>query len=180
MTHREMVDKLADAKSTIYKEIPLGSVWMQRPQIADVLKVNPSYTRFCITIYECKVSRSDFLSDIRTGKWKGYLDHCHAFAFVTKKGVTDLQEIPDNAGLIFYADRGFYTRKAPPIINADVPIETMMAIMFYRNKNLKNMEYRHLLAHGWIEEKRKLKKMGGRVAESIQFHQVHKTKQGRG
>ena len=54
-----------------YLNVVLGSPWLaaahEAPPRADVLGIKPSYTRFCVTIYEIKVSRSDFLSDIRSG-----------------------------------------------------------------------------------------------------------------
>lgn len=170
ITHNELVEKFAQAKCTIYTEIPLGSVWMSRPQIADVLRVNPSYTRFLISIYECKVSRSDFLSDLRSEKWKGYLQNCHTFSFVTLKGITDVQEIPENVGLILLNEKGFYTRKVAKVINNEIPIETMMAIMFYKNKILRNLMHRHWMANNWYDDRRRLKKLGKNVEKAVSYY----------
>lgn len=76
--HNELAEDLADCKGTGFLDVPLGSVLLNNgTQRADVIEIKPSYTRFCITIYEVKVSRGDFLSDIRTEKYKGYLEHCH-------------------------------------------------------------------------------------------------------
>ena len=48
---------------------------------ADLVIIRPSYKRFCVSVFEVKVSRADFLSDIRSEKWRGYLPHCNRFYF---------------------------------------------------------------------------------------------------
>ena len=51
--------------------------------------------------FEFKVSRADFLHEIRTGKWKRYLSYCHTFSFVCPKGLIDKSEIPPKVGLLW-------------------------------------------------------------------------------
>ena len=51
--------------------------------------------------YEFKVSRADFLHEIRTEKWKYYLDYCHTFSFVCPKGLIDKSEVPPKIGLLW-------------------------------------------------------------------------------
>ena len=90
MTHIELADDLCttfrghDAKAPYFaaREVNLGSSWLERgvPR-ADVLTVKPSYTKFCVSIYECKVSRADFLADVNAGKWRSYLPFCHRLYF---------------------------------------------------------------------------------------------------
>ncbi len=58
-----------------------------------------SYTAPCITGYEIKVSRSDFLGD---NKWHLYLQYCNEFYFVVPVGLVAKDEIPENVGLIYY------------------------------------------------------------------------------
>lgn len=69
---------------------------------ADVLTVmaGGSYAFSDPAIYEIKVSRADFLSDIRTEKWRKYLDHCRVFYFAVPDGLAPKSEIPEEAGLI--------------------------------------------------------------------------------
>jgi len=51
--------------------------------------------------FEFKVSRADFLTEIRTEKWKKYLSFCHTFSFVCPKGLINKNEVPKNAGLLW-------------------------------------------------------------------------------
>ncbi|WP_208112793.1 MmcB family DNA repair protein [Aureibacillus halotolerans] len=45
-----------------------------------------------ITVYEIKVSRSDFLRD---DKWPAYKNQCHRFFFVCPKDLIKPEELPD-------------------------------------------------------------------------------------
>jgi len=49
---------------------------------------------------EIKTSRADFLSDIRTDKWKKYLPYCNLFSFVVSSlEVAGIYDLPDGVGL---------------------------------------------------------------------------------
>ena len=49
--HDKLAEDLAAHLSTPWLQVPLGSVWLERPQLADVITIQPSYTRFCLHIY---------------------------------------------------------------------------------------------------------------------------------
>lgn len=53
-----------------------------------------------VCIYECKVSRSDFQRDVRSGKYLGYLEHCNLFYFATPYGLITKDEVPEGCGWI--------------------------------------------------------------------------------
>lgn len=67
--------------------------------IFDGIAIKRSYTSPCISIFEVKVSRNDFLQD---NKWHLYLQYCNEFYFVVPKGMVRKDELPDNVGLIWY------------------------------------------------------------------------------
>ena len=119
--------------------MPLASVFLNHNFMrADVVDIKPSYTRFCLSIYEVKENRSDFLSDIRAGKWKGYLPFCHRFYFATKKSVCKKDEIPDGVGLIQIGDKGWYSVKSAKCRDIDYTPETfqmLQSLLFYRQKS---------------------------------------------
>ena len=78
MSHKDACYDLAMAKATRYIEVPLGETWFRERGDnnggnADVIVVKPSYVKFNVDIYEVKVNRSDFLQDIKRGKYKKYL-----------------------------------------------------------------------------------------------------------
>lgn len=96
-------------------ECKSGPTHMARPgelMIFDALAVKKSWTKPCITIYEVKVSRQDFLAD---HKWASYLQFCNLFYFVCPKGIIEKEELSNGIGLMTYnADSGalFTAKKA--------------------------------------------------------------------
>ena len=132
--HNELAENLADIKGTNYLDVPLGSVWLEKPQRADVVEIKPSYTRFCVSIYEIKISRADFLSDIRSEKWKGYLEHCHRFYFAVPSGMVKKEEIPKEAGLIVRGETGWTTVKAANNRYGEIPYTTLLSLLFMRQR----------------------------------------------
>jgi hypothetical protein len=63
----------------------------------DAWVMNRSWAHPCYTVYEIKVSRSDFLND---KKWRNYLPYCNEFFFVAPKGLIQVAELPPEAGLL--------------------------------------------------------------------------------
>jgi hypothetical protein len=81
----------------VWMDIQLGPSGSPRP---DVYTLNKSYVRPCPTAYECKISRSDFLSDVTSGKWSSYLQYAHSVVFAVPAGLVSKAEIPEQCGLI--------------------------------------------------------------------------------
>jgi len=97
----------------VFPEITLGSAWIQRnAQRADILAMKPSYRKAQVTIFEVKVSRSDFLADVNAGKYRGYLEHCERLSFATPKGMIKKSEVPEGCGLVTHNDNRWHTVKA--------------------------------------------------------------------
>ena len=72
--------------------------------IPDVIEIKKTYA-FKTAIYEIKISRGDFLGDIRSGKWKKYIKQAKRFYFVTLPGVATLEDIPRGAGFYEYTGK---------------------------------------------------------------------------
>lgn len=137
--HDDLAQDLALSLGVLpYLNVVLGSPWLstrdENPPRADVLGVKPSYTRFCVAIYEIKVSRSDFLSDIRSGKWRSYLPHCHRFYFATLPDVCTKDDIPAEAGWMVRTNKTWTARKAAKVRPVEVPMETLQALVFARQR----------------------------------------------
>jgi hypothetical protein len=133
--HDELAEDLGDTKGTNFLNVHLGSPYLQSSvQRADVLEIKPSYTRFCVSIYEVKISRSDFQSDIRSEKWRGYLDHCHRFYFAVPAGMVNKQEVPPEAGLIVRGETGWVTQKAAKPRDTEIPYMTLLSVAFARQR----------------------------------------------
>lgn len=168
--HNELAEDLADIKGTGFLDVPLGSVYLNNgTQRADVIEVKPSYTRFCVTVYEIKVSRADFLSDIRTEKWKGYLPHCHRFYFAVPSGLISKDEVPSGAGLIVRGDKGWSTIKAAKMMENEVPAETLLSLIFSREREYYHERKRHRVyaAQHYYNRKNYYKALGNKVGEAL-------------
>ena len=136
MTHDELAEDLAIAKGGVpFLNACLGSVWVDgKTPRADLVVCKPSYTKFLLSVYEVKVSRGDFLSDIRSGKWRLYLPHCHRFYFAVEDGICTLEDIPGEAGLIIRKKASWYAAKAAPRLTGDIPHETLLSLIFARQR----------------------------------------------
>lgn len=81
----------------------------------DVLAVAKSFSNVRVNIYEVKVSRSDFTSDVNRGKYQIYLKDCTQFYFAAPSGLIKKQDLPEGCGLIIRTDdHGWHVAKAPP------------------------------------------------------------------
>ncbi len=63
----------------------------------DAWAMRRSWVNACISGYEIKVARSDF---VRDDKWRGYLPLVNEFYFVAPRGVVDKDELAPEAGLL--------------------------------------------------------------------------------
>lgn len=86
---------------------------------ADVVSIRPSWSKPRPTTYEVKVSRSDFLSDIRSEKWKRYLPWSKRFYFATPRGLVEKDEMPKGVGLMYRNENGWYSVKASRLHHRD-------------------------------------------------------------
>jgi len=155
MTHRELQADLAQAlqaqKRLVLQEVDLCSRWANVDRKAygtsriggtagdagaprlDVLRVSESYARFETFAYEVKATRADFLSDMRSGKWRQYLPYCHRLFFAVEYGICDAAEVPPECGLIMHrkSGRGWQTvRQAPVRTELLWSTETFLAVLF--------------------------------------------------
>ncbi len=93
----------------------------------DGLAIAKSWAHPCITGYEIKVSRSDFLGD---NKYFCYLPYCNEMYFVVPKGLIDKNEIPTEFGLIYYnpETETLLTKKKAIYRNIEISGEMLMYI----------------------------------------------------
>lgn len=104
LSHSDLVAAVANwrdnGKRLIWTETGIGSAWLTGGHgIPDVYTMECSYAPKP-TAYECKVSRSDFYSDITKGKWRKYLRTTTRLYFVAPRGLIDKHEVPAECGLI--------------------------------------------------------------------------------
>lgn len=102
--------------------------------ILDAVAIKKSWVNPCITGYEIKVSRNDFLQD---EKWPAYKNYCHRLDFVCPKGLIRPEELPDDIGLIYYNPEKdtLHTRRKGKIRNIEMPYEMLYYIIMTRLDN---------------------------------------------
>ncbi|ASS76839.1 hypothetical protein CIG75_19090 [Tumebacillus algifaecis] len=100
----------------------------------DALAIKKSWTQPCITGYEVKVDRQDFLRD---EKWPGYMKHCHRFSFVCPHGLIQPEELPDDVGLIYYKpEKGtLYTKRKALYRNIVMSSDMLYYILLSRTES---------------------------------------------
>lgn len=86
---------------------------------ADVLTFRPAYGKHDMTVYEVKVSRADFLSDVNAGKYRKYFASCHRLFFVTPAGLIKKVEVPEHCGLVTQQDHGGF-RVVKPALRREI------------------------------------------------------------
>ena len=134
-------------------QIPLGAVTYGSPR-ADVLAARKSFVNPSFTIYEVKISRSDFNADINRGKYRGYFEHCCQLYFAVPKGLITKEDIPEGTGLTVRGDNGWHVVKAAPRREHTPNIELLLKLLmrgyddhlvqWKQYDRLKNLEYKGL------------------------------------
>jgi len=121
---------LAGAGWVVFREIPLGSTWLKNAQRADVLALKKTYSTRAV-IYECKELRSDFLRDVRNGKFEGYLAFCHQLYFAVHSGLVKKEEVPEGCGLVVCTEnKGWHVVKAAQVRSVTLPQDLLLSLLF--------------------------------------------------
>jgi DNA repair protein MmcB-like len=106
MGHDDLADYLAawlrgQSSRMTWTNFRMDNWGTARPDVFSIVKT--TNLRKCIPIvHEIKVSRSDFQSDVRTGKWEKYKPVCQGVYFVCPVGMVDKSEVPSEAGLMVF------------------------------------------------------------------------------
>lgn len=100
----------ANTEIIAWEDMQMGPSGSPRP---DVYTMRKSFVRFAPVAYECKVSVSDFRSDITKGKWQSYLKFAGAVVFAVPAGLIKKEDVPAGCGLIVRYDTGWRTVKGP-------------------------------------------------------------------
>jgi len=133
--------------------------------ILDAIGFKKSWANQCITGYEIKVDRNDF---VRDEKWVGYKAYCNKFYFACPSGLIDKNEISPDVGLIYYNPEkdSIYTRKQALFRDIDVPKDMLLYLITARYCNVNPYPFfnsRVEFFQEWLENKRRNKELGWNV-----------------
>lgn len=166
VTSTEIKEALAEyhLKDYFITECKTCSTYFPDPQgllIFDGLAIRKSYTKPCITGYEIKVSRSDFLQD---AKWHLYLQYCNEFYFVVPNGLISKDELPENVGLIYYyPDSGCLKKKRKALWrDIEEPVGVYKYIIYSRldQDRMPFYESRAEYARDYLQDKESKRMLG--------------------
>jgi len=151
-----------------------GPSWGSRGGLRmDALAMNRSWANACVWGYEIKVSRSDFLKD---DKWPGYLASCNRFSFVCPSGLIKVEEVGDQAGLLWASRTGtrLYTKKKAPFRESEPgALEVLFRYILICRATIGDERFRERGGDAeywrwWIAQKKQNAEMGYRVGKRIQ------------
>lgn len=158
----------------VFAEVGVGSRWLRGGSdglpVPDVLTFNKSYVHPMPAIYEIKVTRQDFQSDVRTDKWMKYTRICSRFYFATPSGLVKKAEVPEEAGLIVRGPNGWTTVKAPKVFKKpDIGQYEMMALLMagaYTSQMVRSLRERVNLEEN-VELGDRCRKIGYQIGKAI-------------
>ena len=154
------ISECKTGSSSSYGGCPRLDAWVMRKSWA-----NP-----CITGYEIKVDRSDFLND---KKWISYLPFCNEFYFVCPSKLIVVDEIPSNAGLLWVASAGtrLFIKKKAPYRDVEIPDSIFRYIMMWRS-HIEKEGIRSFCSRdfwkNWMKEKEQKVNFGYQCGKRIQ------------
>lgn len=136
--------------------------------IMDALAIKKSWSKPCITGYEVKVDRRDFLRDT---KWHGYLNYCHRFYFVCPSGTIQPDELGEGIGMIWFNQEtgSLSTRKAAAFKPIELPTELLYYIVMNRTVQQPHPFFssRREFLESWLEDKEERYKIGSRIGTKM-------------
>lgn len=136
--------------------------------IMDAIAIKKSWASPCISTYEVKVSRSDFLRD---NKWQGYLPLCHRFYFACPTGLIQPDELPEEVGLVWYnPDTGALTTKRKAVhrlIEPPAPMYYYLIMSRLENDRHPFHNPRQEFFKAWVQDREDGKRLGYQVANKL-------------
>lgn len=169
MTHDELAEDLAThlrgaTGGLIWTNMQMGPSGSPRP---DVWWLPTTYSRFQPVSYEIKVSRSDFLRDVGTGKWQSYLAFSSGVIFACESGLIKVNELPPGTGLIERSAAIWRHKKRPAMRHVEnLPIEVWLKLVM-DGVDRAHAGARAARSNEWLLEERLKQKLGADVAAYV-------------
>lgn len=134
LTHNQLADDLAahlrgySTPMVVWTDMQLGPSGSARP---DVYAIEKTYTALRARVFEVKVSRSDFLSDVTSGKYLRYAAFAGSITFATPAGLLSKDEVPKGCGLITRSPDGVWRYQRKPTLQPtpDLPREVWLKLV---------------------------------------------------
>lgn len=151
-------------------EVKNGPSYVPKGELAimDGLAIKKSWSKPCLTGYEIKVSRSDFMSD---EKWPIYKELCHRFYFVCPRDLIQPDELPEDVGLIWYnpEKKSLYTRKKAMFRDIEMSANMFYYIIMSRLENQQHPFFssKREMLEQYVLDKASKRELGRRVSSKM-------------
>lgn len=138
----------------------------------DAWAMNRSWSNPCVSAYEVKVARSDFLND---NKWRSYLPYCNQLSFVCPRGLIQSSELPGEVGLYYVASTGnrLTTQRKPVWRDVAIPESIWRYILMCRTTikgETSDAPSSVEVWREWMETKAENRRLGHSVSKTIREH----------
>ncbi|MFZ5688654.1 MAG: MmcB family DNA repair protein [Bacillota bacterium] len=136
--------------------------------IMDAIAIKKSWTKPCITGYEIKVDRQDFLRD---EKWPAYRQYCHRLYFACPTELILPEELPDDIGLIYYNPEKdcINTKRKAVFRDIEIPWEMLYYLVISRLETDRHPFFSNTreFLEAWVKDKEDRKYLGYEVSNKM-------------
>ena len=127
---RDLAQHLAGYSTpmVVWTDMQLGPSGSARP---DVYTIEKTYSALRARVFEVKVSRADFLSDVTSGKYLRYAQFAGSITFATPVGLVSKDEVPAGCGLITRSEEGAWRYQRKPTLQPtpELPRNTWLKLV---------------------------------------------------
>lgn len=149
----------------VWTNMQMGPSGSPRP---DVYTIAKSFAKFTPISYECKISVSDFRSDVTTGKWQKYLKFSAGVIFAAPKGLITKADVPKGCGLVTRNEDGWVTVKAPTLNRCEsLTRDEWMKLLISGVERARRVDPEARMLNTWAMQDVIRKKYGKEIAEAL-------------
>lgn len=161
---------LKHSKDAFVPECKTGGTYGGGSPRMDAWAMKKSWASPLVTVYEIKTSRADFLGD---NKWPNYLPYCNEFYFICPSKLIEVNEVPENAGLMYISSNGtrVYTKKKAIYRDVEVPEDLYRYLLMWRTditrEHLSHKGSKREYWKKWLEQREIDRHLGYVVSKSL-------------
>lgn len=154
----------------VWTDMQLGPSGSARP---DVYTIEKTYSALRARVFEVKVSRADFLSDVTSGKYLRYAAFAGSITFATPAGLVSKEEVPKGCGLITRSVDGVWRYQKKPTLQPtpDLPRGAWLKLVIdgcqRERENLRLSKCGPRASFEWVNQRRMREHAGNELASAL-------------
>jgi len=176
LSHNQLAEDLAahlagySVPMVVWTDMQLGPSGSARP---DVYTIEKTYSALRARVFEVKVSRSDFLSDVTSGKYLRYGAFAGSITFATPAGLISKAEVPTGCGLMTRSPDGAWryqkkpTLQPTPELSQHAWLKLVIDGCARERENLRVCRTGPRSSSPWVEQARMREKAGAELGKAL-------------